>query len=259
LAADATIIGGSERSYVEGPLAQEGVGYKFFPVGKNGRYRPFELLDIAGITPNVSVELMENVPQDLVVEGCEKVFRDFYWKRETISGQFFTSPVSAVYTREDVQPSERVAIIQSKSFNETFSVLVTDQITGPERNGNIISALGADGNLFLLASIQAPPEVNEPEYYFSSTLSPNASNSVNHQINIFGDYLVPEDFHFVIFNRQGLIVFETHSLQQMEDTGWNGAAANGSMLGAGAYPYTFQATTIKGKLIQQKGIISLIK
>ncbi|WP_165824119.1 gliding motility-associated C-terminal domain-containing protein [Pseudochryseolinea flava] len=257
LEAHAKIVGGSEQSYISGALTQEGVGYKFFPVGKGDLYRPFELLDVSGISPRISLELMIDMP-NVSISGYTDVCEKFYWKRETVSGTFFSSPVSATYEHDDMS-SDKVMLIQGNNFDDAFSLLATEQIAESGRWSNIISAEGATGNIFMLALARTSPVREDSQQYISTTLSPNATNTVNQSIKAFGDYLVEDDFHLVVFNRQGFIVFETTSLINMQQSGWRGVALNGSMLPSGAYPYTLRAKSIDGALISQKGKITILR
>lgn len=257
LAHRATIDGGSRGSYIHGPLTHEGSGYKFYPVGKNNRYRPLELLDIHGIEPATSIELMEHAPP-LRVTSCDEVFGELYWQRRTVAGTFESSPISLVYDDGDVTSYERLVIIQAESFEHDFTPLETEVIAGNERSGKVASGSGASGTIFLLASRQRPSVQEEPAYYFSNILSPSAANPANRSIKVFGDFLTGESFHFIIFNRLGLVVFETRSLDVMRQTGWNGES-NGAALPSGAYPYAFHAVTRSGESKDLKGIISIVR
>jgi hypothetical protein len=158
LADKVSIHGGSETSYVNGPLTHEGTGYKFYPVGKNNKYRPLELLDIHGIAPVTTMELMEDAPP-LTVPLCEEIFGKLYWQRTTVSGTFDSSPLSIAFDEADVTSQQRLVIIQSEGFDKEFTPLEIDNITANGRDGKISSA-GASGKIFLLASRQRPPVIN---------------------------------------------------------------------------------------------------
>ncbi len=201
---------------------------------------------------------MQNAPS-LRAQSCDEIFDDLYWARTAESGTFESSPLSVVYGDEEITSDDRLVIIQSESFTTDFTPLETKAITGSGRHGKkIVSGTDATGTIFLLASLQRPQVQEEPAFYFSNILSPSASNPVNRSIKVFGDFLESENFRLTIYNRLGLVVFETRSLAAMREIGWNGEF-NGSALPAGAYPYAFHAVTKSGDARDLKGIISIVR
>jgi hypothetical protein len=77
-------------------------------------------------------------------------------------------------------------------------------------------------------------------------------------IKIFGNKLAEENFQLLVYNRWGLMVFETSSLQQMLHTGWDGRHKSGDILPAGAYPFVMRGVSKTGETIEKKGIISIV-
>ena len=67
--------------------------------------------------------------------------------------------------------------------------------------------------------------------YVPNAFSPGG-NGINDEIGIFSTGVSKHDFHWIIFNRWGNIVFESFDLHQS----WNGKM-NGSKLPAGFYTY----------------------
>jgi hypothetical protein len=98
----------------------------------------------------------------------------------------------------------------------------------------------------------------ESDFYLSTALSPNALNYDNRKVRIFGDRLVGENFRLQVFDRSGAAVYETTSLINMENNGWDGRALNGRELVAGTYPYKLTALDKTGRRFEKKGVITII-
>jgi len=258
LSPSALVSGGSESSYVDGPLFSEGVGYKFFPIGKNGNYNPIEFSDITGINPRFSVEVFENVPTIEVPPRID-YFSSIYWQRTTVSGSFGGSPITVHYDLPDrYTDAHQVEILQSESLKIPFTKLNSVSVTP----GTALDKISTDDlftNEFLVIGNSIPIGGVEGEFYFSSALSPKATQQENRTIKIFGNQLMPQDFVFQVYNRWGLLIFESSSLQEMIDKGWNGTSRNGGdIVPAGAYPYRFKAKLTTGEAIERKGIITVV-
>lgn len=245
-----TAEGGSPLSYVNGALISRGSGYKFYPVGKNGKYIPLELVDIKGASPVISVEAMENLPE-VETSSPATLQRSLYWKRTTLEGTFTGSPVAMVYSNAI---NERTIIAEGDNVDNPF-VLHTDNFSQSRENiqwlnssAEITKEILVTGEL--LADLPAP-------YYFSTTLSSQASAIENRSVKIFGDQITADGFYFQVFNRWGLPLFESKSYADMSSSGWEGKQ-HGTMLPSGVYPYSLRFTDTSGKAIQQTGFITII-
>jgi gliding motility-associated-like protein len=253
LGADCIVNGGSGNSYVDGALITEGSGYKFFPVGKNGKYHPVELLDVTGVSPVIELEVQENLPV-IQTSVTSTPMTDIYWTRKVISGTYEGSPITVQYNvREGIEP-DYLVMLQGESLTHEF---ITRETT-LERTNNldkIESRNTPEGNIIVLAEL-----VGEPprEYYFSTTLSPHATNPENRAIKIFGDNVTARDFRFQVFNRWGLVVYESSSAADMTSQGWDGKN-NGNILPSGVYPYSLIYVDTTGKAIKRTGFITIIQ
>jgi hypothetical protein len=252
----ATVGGGSIASFVNGALTHQGTGYKFFPIGVNGGYFPLELLNASGINPTVEVEVFESI-QGLTVPQSVTVFSSKYWQRKTISGTFLGSPLSIGYTIPDDYTNRHVIdILQSDALDNDFSILGNTRVEYSDPIPLVISDNAATGNVFVLGE-SIPPDGIPGQFYLSTTLSPVASNEDNRYVKVFGNQLVENDFQFRVFNRWGLMVYETSSLEGMLHAGWDGRH-KGDYLPSGAYPFILKAVTKSGDVIEKKGVISII-
>ena len=111
------------------------------------------------------------------------------------------------------------------------------------------------GNIIALAELAGEPP---REFYFSTTLSPHASNPENRSVKIFGDNVTARNFRFQVFNRWGLVVYESSSVTAMTSQGWDGKH-NGNILPSGVYPYSLTYVGTTGKAVKRTGFITIIQ
>jgi hypothetical protein len=244
---------GSIISYVDGALTSQGNGYKFFPVGKNSNYHPVELLDVTGISPTVEIEVFENLPF-IQTSVPTTIKQDIYWARNTIRGTFENSPITVGYNIQGATSTAHIVIAESEQFTDEFAIIdnVTFQST---TDVDIIGSRRAvTGNIFAIGELIVPPP---KQYYLSTTLSPNAQNPDNRTAKVFGDVLSPVDFYFQVFNRWGLLVFESQSYENMATRGWDGSQ-HGNVLPSGVYPYSIKYVDTAGKAVQRTGFVTII-
>jgi hypothetical protein len=248
-----SVTGGSDFSYVNGALTAEGSGYKFFPIGKNGAYHPVELVNVKGITPTIEMEVIENLPE-IQTAFPTRVKQAFYWTRKTISGSFNDSPVTLGYNLQSITNLARLVVLEGDQIDDVFTV--KNNITfNTSLHPNITSTDGTlTKNIFALGELLIDPP---GEFYLSTTLSPNAANPANRNIKVFGDNLSPVNFSFQVFNRWGLLIFETDSFEKMNTQGWDGTQG-GNFISSGIYPYSLKYVDVSGIAAQRTGYITII-
>jgi hypothetical protein len=253
----ATVTGGSSQSYVDGALFSEGVGFRYFPIGKNGKFHPIELVNITGISPVISLEVFENLSPINLPDGITP-YRDIWWRREDVSGTFTSSPVVIGYdipgNRND---THQIDILESDDESETFATLGTTSVETGNPLDKIISEERPLTKKIFLIGESIPIGGVEGAFYLSNTLSPQATTEANRTIKVFGNQLELDGFQFVVYNRWGLVVFESSSLQEMLVKGWDGKKS-GDFLPAGAYPYMLKGRLKTGEKLEKKGIISIV-
>jgi gliding motility-associated-like protein len=253
LLAPVTIEGGSALSYVDGALISYGIGYKFFPVGKNEKYHPVELLDVTGASVGIEVEVQENLPA-IQVSVPSTPMADVYWTRKIVRGTYEGSPITVRYNvREGIEP-DHLVMLESESLTQEF---VTRETTLDQTNDLdlITSRNTPEGKIIVLAELAGEPP---REYYFSTTLSPHASNPENRSIRIFGDNLTAHNFRFQVFNRWGQPIYESSSAADMTSQGWDGKH-NGNILPSGVYPYSLTYIDTTGKAVKRTGFITIVQ
>jgi hypothetical protein len=248
----ALIFGGSVDSYVDGAIATAGNGYKFFPIGKNGTYAPIEFLNVKGNPAAYSMEAFENAPVITVENTILK--NGLYWQRKDLNGEFGGSAIAIEYDPSHFVDVNKMIMVAGNDWEDPFAVIddvehstEEDQLTTRTEVTSPIIMLGEKVDTWL-----------DGDFYFSTALSPNASNPDNRKAKIFGERLDASDFHLEVFNRWGSLVFESTSLEDMQTNGWDGRALNGGELISGPYPYRLIAYDKTGKQIEKKGVISIV-
>ncbi|HEX8040164.1 MAG TPA: gliding motility-associated C-terminal domain-containing protein [Chryseosolibacter sp.] len=252
LAGAAVIFGGSSDSYVDGPLTQEGTGYKFFPLGKNGTYAPIEYLDVRGEGSEYSVAFFDHAPGVQVEDAI--VRKGLCWMRTDRRGNFGGSAVSVDYGQVFSEGPEKMIMLTGTGWDDPF-LIISDVHQSPETN-KLSTTIDIHAPIIMLGEISTL--WNGSDFYFPNALSPNAVNVENRKAKIFGERLSADNFHFTVFNRWGAVVYETSSLDSMKDNGWDGISQGGEQLLAGAYPYKLTGLDKFGKKFEKKGIITIV-
>lgn len=243
---------GSASSYVDGALIAIGSGYKVFPIGKNGKYQPVTLEDSRGIALVQQVEVFENLP-DIQTNSPTTAKRDVYWERKTISGFFEGSPINFGYNLQSTDLT-RLVILEGNSMDDLFTVNDGVEFSTAADPHSTNSVRFLTKTIFALGElILDPPK----KYYLSTTLSPNAANPDNRRVKVFGDTVTPIDFSFQVFNRWGLLIFESTSYETMATQGWEGKQ-HGNVLVSGVYPYSLKYIDTAGRYSTQTGFITII-
>ena len=249
---EAVIFGGSPESYVDGALGVEGTGYKFFPVGKNGNYAPIEFVDVKGDEAKYSMEVFENAP---IVSVDNVIVRHaLYWQREDLDGQFGGSAIAVDFEPSYFQDPGNIILLAGTDWEKPF-ISLTDLDHSAETS-KLTTRVNISAPIILLGEISE--RWTEADFYLSTALTPHAMQAENRKVKVFGERLAEEEFHFQVFNRQGAMVFESTSLENMATNGWDGRTLRGDELVSGAYPYRLTAFDKTGKKFEKKGVITIV-
>ena len=148
-----------------------------------------------------------------------------------------------------------IDILQSDALDDDFSILGNTTVEYNDPISIVISdnqqraTCSSLGRVYLRMVYQAN--------FISQHRCRLCFKSDNRYVKVFGNQLVENDFQFRVFNRWGLMVYETSSLEDMLTVGWDGRH-KGDYLPSGAYPYILKAVTKAGEVIEKKGVISII-
>ena len=94
--------------------------------------------------------------------------------------------------------------------------------------------------------------------YVPNIFSPNAVDSTNQHLRIYGDNLASDGFKFVVYNKWGNLMYETADLEEVKTKGWDG----GSQI-EGVYTYVIIGKFKNGKDVKEspsnRGTFSLVR
>ncbi len=210
----AAISGGSETSFIEGPLYHTGTGDKYYPVGADNVYLPVELLDIKGTNPTIGVLI--NMPNtNLKTAGdLEAVTDRQNWQLDVLNGMFAGAGV--VLPLQDelfLDNITEAVVVQASSQNEGYYSLGGMERTGDVLAGSVTSETDAT-ELFLTIGKFTTEPGSEINVY--NALSPNG-DGINDFFKIENIELYPNNV-VLIYTRWGDKVFEQAGYDNVENT-----------------------------------------
>ncbi|QHT66262.1 hypothetical protein GXP67_06115 [Rhodocytophaga rosea] len=255
----AVINGGSNQSYINGRLFQEGTGNKFFPIGKNGRYKPVLLDQIEGVSPVAGFELFEPNLQAQPGGDLQEVSQIRYWQQTMLSGILNKAFITLSFDQtENFANIDSLVVAEANGPGGVFRSLGMSKTTGSLVEGTITSKLPISGNFFSIGV--ARNEVTSNLLFIPNAFSPLAALEEDRVVKIYGKNISQENLLFRIYNRWGNQVYESTSLEELSSKGWNGTNMNtGATESSGVYTYTLQGKFNTGKSFKKVGTISLIK
>lgn len=259
LEAEAEAEGGNETSFVNGPMVYKGTGYRFFPVGKNGHFRPLELLDVQGVDLVLQVEMQEPNPDARAGNRLEDVSQVRFWEVITLEGLYSGSLVTlAVGSDEGFSDLSGVVVSGADQEGDVYENLGQSDFSGSVDSGKVTSAVISDKPYLALGvttEFSARNKVLVP-----SAFAPDASDPQNRTLKVYAINVMPDAFVFKVFNRWGILVYKTTSLDEALNTGWNGMNSNTNQPARhGVYTYYLNAHFDNHQPIEQTGTITLFR
>lgn len=255
-----TVTDASADAYVNGALFYAGTGYKFFPVGQNGNYRPLELLDVSGIDPLLRVEVVEANPQPNTLDDSLNSLSEIrYWEVTNMAGTYHGSLVKlSVGSDEGFEDLMGVVVAESPEVGGDFVSLGRSETSGDPHEGTVTSEDISTQEILALGITSLYSE--DHSILVPSAFAPDAANPEDRRLIVFGNNIVKEDFYFRIFNRWGKLVYETHSFADASTVGWEGTnKETGETAQFGVYSYVLQAKFDNGKTEKKTGTITLFR
>jgi len=276
LGPDVQIMGGSRDSYFEGKLTHTGSGIKTFPLGYDGVYAPITLLDVFGATPEIQAGYVRENPEAPVPgDSVLGVSYKGLWELELISGTADDTQVEIQFDQEDLSDFKVFNNIRHR-VNAPAVVLATHP-GGPFESLGLSSLLNSDsltygtiigkksltfspGQKNYLAIGLTPRIPDQGLYYIPEAFSPQANDARNRTFRIFGEQIAEQGFELQIYNRYGVLVYETDSWTEANEVGWDGTnLQTGGDEPTGIYYYTVKFIFITGLPVQKSGIFYLIR
>lgn len=256
---NATIRGGSSASYVNGMLYLTGNGNLYFPIGRDGKYLPAELVDVRGGTPVVGFEVNHPNPNPVAGIGLASISATRYWRRHVLSGTYDPAKVAfTVHNDENFAEESNVAVTEAETLDGGFRSLGQLDFYGTVMDGFVTSLKYGLVNYYALGSAQ--DLADQTAFYIPSALSPMAPDPEDAVIKVYSNDIRPDDFVFRIFNKRGELVFESLSFPDMTNDGWNGTNIRTRLMSEpGIYTYTMTCRFRNGNQIDKTGTITLIQ
>ena len=259
LEATATVVGGSEASYVEETMLYRGNGLRTFPLGLSGDYLPITLTDVAGQSPGLRVRIVAPHLPALPSENLERVSTARYWQITTVEGTFEGSMAKLTANTADAfDDLVGAVVVQSDQVGASFTNLGQSARDGDASQGSVISALPVTQPIVALG---VTSEFSlEHQALVPSAFAPEAPNPVNRVLKVYAATLLAEPFSFRIFDRWGNLVYRTNSLAQARDEGWDGLRQpDRSPAAPGVYQYHLRGVFENNSPINQTGTIMLFR
>jgi hypothetical protein len=207
------ISGGSSLSFITGPLAREGSGSLFFPVGKANLYRPVTYNLASGNSPVISFEAFNSPVNGFLSEGwC--LLKSIYWEGKLLSGSVINAaPITLSFgPEENIQSLDYLTTVRIEG-NGSVSDIGKSSITGSSQNGTISSRLDLNISLPALFALGH-------EYSF---------NNISH-IQILSLERELQEFTFEIKQNKGVVYnWELEGGTVMSGQGQNTLIARGNI------------------------------
>ncbi len=255
----ATIQGGSPAAYVNGPLVSQGNGYRYFPVGTSGSFCPLELLDVQGTAPILQVTVKQPNAGAQPDASLESVSQVRYWEVLTLEGSYVGSKVAlAVNSDEGFSDLAGVVVAEASQLDAVFTRLGQSEVDGDANSGTIVSAKIATQAYLALAVTTAFSVKNL--VLVPSAFAPEAPDMQNRTLRIFAANLTGEGFVFRIFDRWDNLVYETTSVEEARQQGWDGISRETHQLADfGVYTYYLKGQLDNRQRIEKTGSITLFR
>ena len=200
----ADIIGGSDESYVDGPVYHVGNGDKFFPLGTGDVFLPVQLLNIQGNSPTIGVLLFSPNPNLEVQGNLDAVTDQEYWQVDVLEGTFEGSAVILPIRDEFFMESiDQAAVAEAASLEVPFQSLGRFETTGDLTTGSVTSSELVTMNFLTIGAIQ---QETGTELNVFNAVSPN-DDGLNDILKIQNITLFPNNI-VTIYTRWGDKVFE---------------------------------------------------
>ena len=272
---NARVIGGSNDSYFDGTCIWRGSGIRTFPVGSNGVFSPLTLLDVFGNDVEMAASFTATNPVDPVPgDSLLGVSHEGVWEVDLVNGVVDETKVQVEFSQVDLT-NFRVrnnirhlvnspVIAFTNDLNgewETLGVqelLDTDSISfGTLTAEKAITPM--DGETIYLAVGLAPRIPNEGLSFIPEVFSPNASDAINQTFKILGERIVDEEFNLQIYNKLGVLVYETDSFTEANEVGWDGTNQAGGEEPTGIYYYSVRFKFVTDLVEEKSGAFYLIR
>jgi len=255
----ADIFGGSPNAFIQGAAVHQGTGDKFFPIGTGGRYMPLELIGVRGNNPRLAVKANVPHPDAGSLVALDRVSNAQYWQIRQLGGSFQDALIRLALLGDlDFDDITGLVVVASQELEGEYISLGSDEITGNLSDGSVISR---DATSLPIITLGKSNEYSvESEILVPNAFAPGSAIEADRRLSIFAVNLVPDSFVFRIFDRWGQIVYETNSVEEARNTGWNGInQQTNDPAQFGVYSYYMRGIFSSGIPVEKRGTITLFR
>jgi len=100
--------------------------------------------------------------------------------------------------------------------------------------------------------------IDNTNLFVPNIVNPTSSNPDNNSIKVYGERISPDGFSFEIYNRWGLVVYQTSNLGEAQGNGWKGVTKNDESEN-NVFTYILRGSFIDGNAFEETGTITLVK
>ena len=101
---------------------------------------------------------------------------------------------------------------------------------------------------------------SKDELYVPNAFNPNAINSENQVVKVYGNNVDEFDFSFKIVNRWGKVMYETNSFAEANTVGWDGVNNNNDIQQElNVFTYILKGRFIEGDSFERTGTVTQVK
>lgn len=257
----ALISDGDEYAHVDGMFYHEGVGTKFYPLGKDEEFRPVEM-NVSEGDAVVGYELHKNLEttnpryEYPVIE----LQTNYYWEQNIASGTLDSALLILPYDELNLVSHNTQTVMEAKDLQSMFRTTEPHYNNSSFRLGSYFQTLSSGkhitGSYFAVGVQQL---YNWDLKYVPDALSPNAENPEDQVIKIYGAVFYDVDFLFKVVNQWGNEVFRTTDLEFMQTVGWDGTNSKTNKKEVtGQYQYILKAKKLDSEYHSEAGSLYII-
>ncbi len=242
LATDAQVVGGSERSYVDGFLYHTGTGTKFYPIGREGTYAPVTLQGVLGNQPTVGVAYFPTP----AFNGSEQ-----YWQQRVLTGSYDGSVATLTFTSNNLDyasGTDELMVLAAELESNDYVSLGQQSL---RRQGNQYTITSAGASALPILTVGFDVSDENQNLFIPNAFSPTAPSSDDQRIRVYGQQISSQNFFLSIQDAWGNTVYQTTSWEEASTVGWGGSSSAST-----TYRYLLRGEFIGGQSFQKSGNIT---
>ena len=243
IAPAAQITGGSESSYVAGPLYMNISPDLTYPIGTATTYLPVSMSNIDASSADVALGLEALSPNPISVFGegeAHVIAEDYAWQLSAVNGTFNSANITlSIVDLPFILNMDDALVMQANTLQDEYISLGQSSSSGDNIQGTISGMDDATGSFYTIGYLNTG---EDPESAISviNAITPARQDGKHDFLKILNIELFPNNQVF-IYNRWGNLVFEAKGYNN--DVVFVGESNTGSnqILNEGTYYYTIKA------------------